>query len=167
MGTVGHGESLKSGGRHRHFTSLSLYQFATHWTDNWGRKSRAVAAQEELIMPKLPLAATAVASILVTLATGSVAQMLPPNLPLAIICFNEKTQTWRIGYLDVVAPDGSATYVAGDLWATVNAKGLVQPPSNRSAGVDCFGKTLDDLRAAGRVMEFKRSEQKSAQRDRQ
>ena len=94
-------------------------------------------------MPKLPLAATAVASILVTLATGSVAQTLPPNLPLAIICFNEKTQTWRIGYLDVVAPDGSATYVAGDLWATVNAKGLVQPPSNRSAGVDCFGKTLD------------------------
>ena len=49
-------------------------------------------------MPKLPLAATAVASILVTLATGSVAQTLPPNLPLAIICFNEKTQTWRIGY---------------------------------------------------------------------
>ena len=90
-----------------------------------------------------------------------------PNLPLAIICFNEATQTWRIGYLDVVAPDGSATYVAGDLWATVNAKGLVQPPSNRSAGVDCFGKTLDELRAAGRVMEFKRSEQKSAQRDRQ
>ena len=118
-------------------------------------------------MPKLPLAATAVASILVTLATGSVAQTLPPNLPLAIICFNEKTQTWRIGYIDVVAPDGSATYVAGDLWATVNAKGLVQPPSNRSAGVDCFGKTLDELRAAGRVMEFKRPEQKSAQRDRQ
>jgi hypothetical protein len=30
-------------------------------------------------MPKLPLAATAVASILVTLATGSVAQTLPPQ----------------------------------------------------------------------------------------
>ena len=118
-------------------------------------------------MPKLPLAATAVASILVTLATGSVAQTLPPNLPFAIICFNEKTQAWRIGYLDVVTQDGSATYVAGGLWATVNAEGLVQPPSNRSAGVDCFGKTLDELRTAGRVMEFKRSEQKSAQRDRQ
>ena len=64
-------------------------------------------------MPKLPLAATAIASILVTLATGSVAQTLSPNLPLAIICFNEKTQTWRIGYLDVAAPDGPATYVAG------------------------------------------------------
>jgi hypothetical protein len=56
-----------------------------------------------------------------------------PNLPLAIICFNEATQTWRIGYLDVVAPDGSATYVAGDLWATVNAKGLVQPPIAQQA----------------------------------
>jgi hypothetical protein len=132
-----------------------------------GPESRAVAAQVELIMPKLPLAATAVASILVTLATGSVAQTLPPNLPFAIICFNEKTQAWRIGYLDVVTQDGSATYVAGGLWATVNAEGLVQPPSNRSAGVDCFGKTLDELRTAGRVMEFKRSEQKSAQRDRQ
>ena len=41
-------------------------------------------------MPKLPLAATAVASILVTLATGSIAQTLPPNLPLAIICFNRR-----------------------------------------------------------------------------
>jgi hypothetical protein len=139
---------------------LDLRSSCHHRTLIWGDMWRAVPRGR-------PLAATAVASILVTLATGSVAQTLPPNLPLAIICFNEKTQTWRIGYLDVVAPDGSATYVAGDLWATVNAKGLVQPPSNRSAGVDCFGKTLDDLRAAGRVMEFKRSEQKSAQRDRQ
>ena len=46
-------------------------------------------------MPKLPLAATAVASVLVTLATGSVAQTVPPDLPLAVICFNEQTQTWR------------------------------------------------------------------------
>ena len=41
-------------------------------------------------MPKLPLAATAVASILVTLATGSVAQTLSPNLPLAIICLTRR-----------------------------------------------------------------------------
>ena len=70
-----------------------------------GPESRAVAAQVELIMPKLPLAATAIASIFVTVATGSVAQTLSPNLPLAIICFNDKTQTWRIGYLDLVTPD--------------------------------------------------------------
>ena len=109
-------------------------------------------------MPKLPLAATAVASVLVTLATGSVAQTVPPDLPLAIICFNEQTQTWRVGYLNVVSKDGSATYISGDLWATVNAKGLVQPPSDRPAGGDCFGKTLKELRAAGRVMEFKRTQ---------
>ena len=109
-------------------------------------------------MPKLPLVSTAVASVLLTLATGSVAQTVPPDLPLAIICFNQHTQTWRVGYLNVVSKDGSATYISGDLWATVNAKGLVQPPSNRPAGGDCFGKTLKELRAAGRVMEFKRTQ---------
>jgi hypothetical protein len=116
------------------------------------------ATQEELIMPKLPLAATAVASVLVTLATGSIAQTVPPDLPLAVICFNRQTQTWRVGYLNVVSKDGSATYVSGDLSVTVNAKGLVQPPSDRPAGGDCFGKTLKELRAAGRVMEFKRTQ---------
>ena len=33
------GRSVKSGRRHRHFTLLPLHQFATHWTDNWGRKA--------------------------------------------------------------------------------------------------------------------------------
>jgi hypothetical protein len=33
--------------------------------------------------------------------------------------------------------------------------GVVQPPSGCPAGGDCFGKTLKELRAAGRVMEFK------------
>jgi hypothetical protein len=107
-------------------------------------------------MPHFRLATTAVASVLVTLATGSVAQTVPPDLPLAVICFNEQTQTWTVGYLNQVNKDGSATYVSGDLSVTVNAKGLVQPPSDRPAGGDCFGKTLKELRAAGRVMEFKR-----------
>jgi hypothetical protein len=40
----------------------------------------------------------------------------------------------------------------------VDAKGVVQPPSNRPAGGDCFGKTLKELRAAGRAMEFKRKQ---------
>ena len=39
------------------------------------------------------------------------AQTVPPDLPLAVICFNEKTQTWRVGYLQEVNKDGSATYV--------------------------------------------------------
>ena len=115
-------------------------------------------------MPHLPLAATAVASILLSFATGSVAQTAPPNhkvppdLPLAVICFNEQTQTWAVGYLTLVNKDGSATYIAGDLSVTVNTKGVVQPPSNRPAGGDCFGKTLKELRAAGRAMEFKRKQ---------
>jgi hypothetical protein len=69
------------------------------------------------------LSATVVASILVT-----VAQKVPPDLPLAVICFNEQTQTWAVGYLNLVNKDGSATYIAGDLSVTVNAKGVVQPP---------------------------------------
>ena len=114
-------------------------------------------AQEELLMPNLPLAATAIASVLLSLVTGSFAQTVP-QFPLAVICFNKQTQTWAVGYLNVVNKDGSATYSSGDLSITVNAKGLVQPPSDRPAGGDCFGKTLNELRAAGRVMEFKRSE---------
>ena len=123
-------------------------------------------------MPNLLLAATAVASILLSFATGSVAQTVPPgtvapkvpaetatpkvppDLPLAVICFNEQTQTWAVGYLTLVNKDGSANYIAGDLSVTVNTKGVVQPPSDRPAGGDCFGKTLKELRAAGRVMEF-------------
>jgi hypothetical protein len=108
-------------------------------------------------MPKLSLATTAVASVLVTLATGSVAQTVP-DLPLAVICFNEQTQTWAVGYLNLVNKDGSATYIAGDLSVTVNAKGVVEPPSDRPASGDCFGKTLNELRTAGRVMEFTRIE---------
>ena len=124
-------------------------------------------------MPNLLLAATAVASILLSFAIGSVAQTVPPgsvaqtlppatvaqkvppDLPLAVICLNEQTQTWAVGYLNLINKDGSATYVSGDLAVTVNAKGVVQPPSDRPAGGDSFGKTLKELRAAGRVMEFK------------
>jgi hypothetical protein len=85
---------------------------------------------------------------------ATVAPKVPPDLPLAVICFNEQTQTWAVGYLNLINQDGSATYIAGDLSVTVNAKGVVQPPSDRPADGDCFGKTLQELRAAGRVMEF-------------
>ena len=85
-----------------------------------------------------------------------VPQTFPPDFPLAVICFSEQTQTWRIGYLQEVSKDGSAVYVAaaGHLRVTVNANGLVQPPSDRPPGVDCFGKTLKELRAEGRVVEL-------------
>jgi hypothetical protein len=99
------------------------------------------------------------------LATGSIAQTVPPgiaqkvppDLPLAVICFNEQTQTWAVGYLNLINKEGSATYISGDLAVTMTAKGVVQPPSDRPGGGDCFGKTLKELRAAGRVMEFKRN----------
>ena len=110
-------------------------------------------------MLKFSLAVTAVTSVLVTLATGpAVAQKAPPQLPLAIICWNEQAKIWRVGYLSTVKEDGTATYavLTGQLSSTIDAKGVVVPPSNRPANLDCFGKTLDELRALGRVLEFQR-----------
>ena len=111
-------------------------------------------------MLKLSLAVTAVTSVLVTLATGpAVAQKSPPEVPLAIICWNERANTWRVGYLSTIKKDGTATYVtpSGQLTSTLSAKGVAEPPSNRPAAIDCFGKTLDQLRAMGRLIEFQRA----------
>jgi hypothetical protein len=110
-------------------------------------------------MPRLPMAVTAVTSMLVTLATGAVAQTVPPNLPAAIICYAKADQSWRIGYLYRVNKNGDAMYIApdGKLGATLNAKGVVEAPTNRPAGVDCYGKTLDELRSNGRIMDFQRT----------
>ena len=111
-------------------------------------------------MLKLSLAVTAVTSVLVTLATGpAVAQKVPPEVPLAVICWNEQTKTWRVGNLSTIKEDGTATYMTTDgrLLSTVNAKGIVEAPSNRPANLDCFGKTLDQLRAMGRLIEFQRA----------
>ena len=110
-------------------------------------------------MLKLPLAVTAITSVLVTLvATGAVAQKVPPEIPLAVICWNEQTKTWRVANLSAIKEDGTATYMGTDgrLSSTVNAKGVVVPPSNRPANLDCFRKTIDELRAMGRVIEFQR-----------
>jgi hypothetical protein len=110
-------------------------------------------------MLQLPLTVTGVTSVLVSLATSAVAQNVPPELPLAIICWNEPTKTWRVGNLSTIEEDGTATHLAkgGQLANTVNAKGVVVPPSNRPANLDCYGKTLDQLRAMGRVVEFQRT----------
>jgi hypothetical protein len=111
-------------------------------------------------MLKLPSPVTAVTSVIITLTTGSaVAQKAPPELPLAVICWNEKTQTWRTGYLHTIKEDGTATYLApsGQLSNTLNAERVVQPPSDRPAASDCYGKTLDQLRAMGRLIEFQRT----------
>jgi hypothetical protein len=88
--------------------------------------------------------------------TGVAAQTLPSNLPAAIVCAAPNAQGWRVGYLGRVNKNGDALYVApgGGLSATVNAKGVVVAPTDRPAGLDCFGKTLDELRASGRLMDF-------------
>jgi hypothetical protein len=110
-------------------------------------------------VPKLPMVVTAVSSMLVTLGTGAVAQTVPSNLPAAIICYAQADQSWRVGYLYQVNKNGDAMYLApnGKLGATVNAKGNVVAPTNRPAGLDCYGKTLDELRSSGRTMEFQRT----------
>ena len=110
-------------------------------------------------MLKFPLALAAVSGVFLTLATQTVAQTVPPNLPAAIMCYAEPDQSWRVGYLYKVNKNGDAEYVSanGKLSATLNAKGVVEAPTNRPAGVDCYGKTLDELRSKGRVMEFQRT----------
>ena len=109
-------------------------------------------------MPYFPKALTAAAMMLVTLATEAVAQTVP-NLPAAIICYAEVDQSWRIGYLFRVNKNGDAIYISPDgrLSATLDAQGVLKAPSNRPAGLDCYGKTLDDLRSTGRVMDFQRT----------
>ena len=110
-------------------------------------------------MSKLPLAITAVTSMLVTVATGAVAQTVPPIPPAAIICYAQADQSWRVGYLHRITKNGDAMYTSlvGNLNATINAKGVVAAPTNRPAGVDCYGKTLDELRSNGRIMDFQRT----------
>jgi hypothetical protein len=110
-------------------------------------------------VPKLPLAIAAVTSMLATLTTGAAAQAVPPNLPAAIICYAQADQSWRLGYLFRVNKDGDATYITPDgrLSAMVNAKGVVAAPTNRATGVDCYGKTLDELRSSGRILDFQRT----------
>lgn len=115
--------------------------------------------QEDIIVLKLLLAVTAVTSAFATLAIGSaVAQKIPPELPLAIVCWSEQTKSWAVSNLSTIKEDGTATYVGanGRLSGTVNAKGIVDLPSNRKATFDCVGKSLDQLRAMGRLVEFPR-----------
>lgn len=90
---------------------------------------------------------------MLALSTGAVAQTPPANLPMGIMCFAEADQSWRVGHLHKVDKNGDAIYLSADgrLSATVNAKGVVLKPKDRPAGLDCYGKTLDELRSNGRV----------------
>lgn len=113
-------------------------------------------------MSKHPLANIAIASSLVILVTGAVAAQTappPPTLPAAVMCYAEQDQSWRVGYLHRVNKNGDAIYFAptGKLSATVDARGVVVAPANQPAVHDCTGKTLDELRSKGRVMDFQRT----------
>jgi hypothetical protein len=101
-------------------------------------------------------AVTAVVSMLATLPTGAVAQTVPANLPAAIICYAPPDQSWRVAYLSKVGKNGDKVYITPDgrLTATVNAKGIMEAPTNRPGSVDCYGKTVDELRSSGRILEF-------------
>ena len=110
-------------------------------------------------MPKFPLTLVAVPGVFLILATGTIAQTAPPNIPIAIICYIEQNQSWRVGYLNRINQNGDAEYATADakLGATINAKGLVLAPTNRPSALDCIGKTVDELRANGRVMDLQRA----------
>jgi hypothetical protein len=99
------------------------------------------------------------ASVLVTLTTETVAEAVPADLPLGFMCWNERTQSWGVAYLAGAEKDGTATYMppGGRLSATVNTKRVVEPPRDRPANFDCYGKTIDELRAMGRVIELQRT----------
>jgi hypothetical protein len=103
---------------------------------------------------KIYFAVTAVALMIVTLGTGAVAQTVPANLPAAIICYAPPDQSWRVIYLSKVNTNGDKMYITPDgrLTATVNAKGVMEAPTNRPGS--CYGKTVDELRSSGRILEF-------------
>ena len=110
------------------------------------------------IVRKLPLPVTAIISMVVTFATATVAQTVP-NVPIAVFCYAQQDKEWRVAYLSKVNENGDAVYVSanGRIGATINANGVVLPLTNQRAGTDCYGKTLDELRSNGRVMEFQRA----------
>ena len=99
------------------------------------------------------------ASAFITLTTETAAQTVPTDLPLGFMCWNEKTQSWGVAYLAGAEKDGTATYMppGGRLSATLNSKRVIEPPKNRPANFDCYGKTVDELRAMGRVIELQRT----------
>ena len=110
-----------------------------------------ILTYEETIVPRLSLPLIFVSSLLATLATASVAQTLPPDLPLGIVCYSQQSRTWVIGYLNTVNENGSATY-RGQHSAVLNADRVLVPPKGRAAVIDCYGKSLDQLRAMGRLI---------------
>lgn len=74
------------------------------------------------------------------------------DLPAALLCSVGDRTTFI--YLSRIQPDGSAEYsgLNGGV-ALVDATGVVEPAETMIQG-DCVGKTIEDLRAAGKTREF-------------
>ncbi|MBR0703060.1 hypothetical protein JQ599_24355 [Bradyrhizobium diazoefficiens] len=108
-------------------------------------------------MLKICLAFAAIASVAM-IPTASVAQTFPQDIPMGIICWSQNAKTWVVGYIHTVKENGEAVYQGqgGRLNATLNAARVIATPSDRPAGLDCFGKTLDQLRAMGRLIPLQR-----------
>jgi hypothetical protein len=106
---------------------------------------------KERIVLKFSLRLIAGSSSLVALTTASIAQTLPTDLPLGIVCYSQQSKAWTIGYLQSVNENGTATY-RGQHSATLNADHVLVPPTNRATVLDCYGKSLDQLRAMGRLI---------------
>jgi hypothetical protein len=115
-----------------------------------------IQIDEETIMPKFPLPVIVVSSLLATLATTSVAQTLPPDLPLGIVCYSQKSRTWVVGYLSMVHENGSAVY-RGQHSVTLNTDRVLVPPKDREVVLDCYGKSLEQLGAMGRLIPLQRT----------
>ncbi|AXA44263.1 hypothetical protein [Rhizobium leguminosarum] len=90
-----------------------------------------------------------------SLATDAAVQKVPTQFPLAIVCWNQRTEGWLYAYLAGVAKDGTATYIpqGGKGSGTVTANGPVMASKHRPTVYDCFGKTIDELRSMGRAIE--------------
>lgn len=103
-------------------------------------------------------AITAMSSAILFASPARSAAQAVPDLPLALICWSDSGQDWRIGYLSRINKDGTATYMppGGQQSATVNEKRIVEAPKSRGGVVDCYGKTIDELRSMGRTLEIQR-----------
>ena len=75
--------------------------------------------------------------------------------PMAINC--DRDGALRFGYLSEIRTDGSAVYhsVDGRRAAQLNTKGVLEPLTPMKP-TGCIGKSLDELRAEGRTVEFPR-----------
>ncbi len=106
-------------------------------------------------MPRMTAMAAISISMVVGYASGCAAQTFPSDLPLAIVCYHEQKQSWVVGYLEIVNADGSAVYGRGTLTANLGVERVVEPPRNRVVALDCYGKSLEQLRATGRLVELR------------